>query len=539
MANFRPLVKTPYIPLFAAAALVLLAQLLGLLWSEQWWGTHFAAFMGLGAKALLALAAVLLGVAFWQRNKALSWKPAPGWMGVASALLGATLVALACYYWPIAADYYGNARTFIPDLQNVETALEPGFFDPLLSLTFKPGQGRHAAMVLVKWWSYAAGVTHAEAFVATNAIGAFVFALLWMLGVRWLVTAPHWRTLLSVVGLVNPVFLVVAGHMETYAIVMVLLVAWLLLLLHQLRSRSALLLWLLVPLLLLGVRFHAFFVLLGPAWAVAVAQQYFRGAWQQRFTTVKGVARWMGLPIVLGGLIAYFFILGDYNDPRSLDGDFRDIERLFLPLLSPEPPLDRYNLLSFNHLFDLGNMMLMLLPVVTVMLLGLVGWYRKALQWKPATVALLAALLTMSAMVFAFNPLMSMPMDWDVFTIPGVVALVLLLALVREVEHEALPRPLLWVSGALLPLSVLPFAVLSDVEQHSQRVEAVGMHVYKTYYAHSGTYLLYALNMIEGEPERYDERKQRILRELQPYALPGNDPKYAGSTVLLHELGAG
>ena len=51
----------------------------------------------------------------------------------------------------------------------------------------------------------------------------------------------------------------------------------------------------------------------------------------------------------------------DYNDPRTLT-DFKDIDRLFLPVFSPEPPLDRYNLFSLNHILDYLNMMLMWSP---------------------------------------------------------------------------------------------------------------------------------------------------------------------------------
>ena len=161
------------------------------------------------------------------------------------------------------------------------------------------------------------------------------------------------------------------------------------------------------------------------------------------------------------------------------------------------------------------------------------------LRWNTAMVAVLFALLPVAAMLFAFNPLMSLPMDWDVFCIAGVVAMVLLLAVVQQLNDDPLPRPVLLVPVALLPLYLLPFVVLTNVQQHAQRMEAVGIHVFKTYYAHSATYLLYSANMIEGNPEHYDARKQYMLQTLKPCALPGKDTKYAELLLdqALFELG--
>jgi tetratricopeptide (TPR) repeat protein len=71
------------------------------------------------------------------------------------------------------------------------------------------------------------------------------------------------------------------------------------------------------------------------------------------------------------------------------------------------------------------------------------------------------------------------------------------------------------------------FAVNASVVPHSYRLESVGIRVYRTYYEHAAKYIHYALSLIRDDPELYLERKRNVLNKLKPYAIPGNDIKYA------------
>lgn len=512
------------------AAGLLLASVVGSLWPDAWWGSHFSAFVAPGLRWTLH-AGVLLAL-FWawrSRHQTIdlnfSATPALRYGAIAVASLA---VALVCFHIPIAGDYYGNARTFLPTINDTASAMPDNFWSSIFSLKLEPGQDRQIIFALVNALSYTAGCSIYDAFLWMNAVAAGLLVAIWLTAVQHFIKPGAWRGLLCIVGLANPFLLALAGHLETYAPAMVLLLVWLLLLMRHMNAPRPVILWSLLVLLVMGPRFHPFFVLLAPVWLLAAVHQYAKSGAVRNLLTLKGSLLWLGIPVLLVGLIAYFFVLRDYNDPRILDGNFKDIDRLFLPLLSPEAPWDRYNLLSFNHAFDLGNAILLLAPVTALLLIGLGVTYRKHIRWnEPTLVVLLVALLMQLAFASVINPLMSLPMDWDVFVLPAMVALVLLLVLIQQLAELPMPRSVFISSMAIVPLALLPWLVLSNTHAHSYRMESVAVHVFKTYYGHSGTYALYALQMLPNDPGLYEHRQVALIDKLKPHALPGNDPRFA------------
>jgi hypothetical protein len=65
-----------------------------------------------------------------------------------------------------------------------------------------------------------------------------------------------------------------------------------------------------------------------------------------------------------------------------------------------------------------------------------------------------------------------------------------------------------------------------SAKPNSHRIESVGKHIYKTYYEHASTYLLYAIGQSESEVV-YKERLAHTLAELEHYSTLGNDKQYA------------
>lgn len=505
---------------------------LGVLFPEAWWGTHYLAFLPPFLKySLLALASLITLVpAFEKVANAFT-----NGDGKNSARFGSLLIISIGILWgtlfhqfPIVKDAYGTAfvsRAFVHE--KVET-LPEDFFDRLFSFAASPSHGRTGRRQLVTITAWFGDLTYEEAFRRIDTICGVLFVMIWLFYVQRSLHRRVWQFILGLAGLTAPFLQIFFGHIETRAPISLLILVWVIGISRQLETKSPTLLWSLLILLVIGVRFHAFLVLLTPGWLLAFLSHYFHGQpISKQLLTSKGGLLWIYLPICAIGASLYFFVFEDYKDERLLQ-HVRDIDRLFLPLLAPDPPLDRYNLISLNHIFDFFNAVLHWSPPILFVVVCVVLFYRKKIDWRRQQVAVLGlTLLLFITLLFMINPLASPPMDWDLFSMPAPVLLVFTLLLVKQIQNADLGQKVLPGCVALSLLSTPIFAVNASVKSHSYRLENVGIHVYRTYYEHAGTIIHYALGMIEDNLELYLHRKEKILKKLENEAIPGNDVKYA------------
>ena len=201
---------------------------------------------------------------------------------------------------------------------------------------------------------------------------------------------------------------------------------------------------------------------------------------------------------------------------------------LFLPILSPDPPLEKYNLLSFNHIFDYFSEILLWSPIALfTLLILLLNPFKNAWNRMPVKVAGLTLIL-FGSLFFMINPLLSMPIDWDLMAIPAVVFLVFVLVLVEESSDLPLGNRVLPVCLGLMSLSLSTFMVHSNVQAHSERLESVGVRMYHSYYEWSRRVIQFALDMpTYASRQEYEGRKQAILTKLKPFAQEEVDFEYA------------
>lgn len=495
---------------------------------DDWWATHFLAFMPSPWNYVLAtLAGGLLILAFFL--KPTSNQNAGNFKGhwLISIVIG-MLCGMLFYHFPIAVDPYGNARSFMPYMDNTVDVLPDHFWRDLLSFQLKPGNGRWGVFHSFTLIAYTFKITYRDVFLLANAICGGLFIFTWLRFVASRITNTTWRVSVSIAGVISPFFLIFLGHIETYAPLYLILLWYLILLSRQIETKKA---WLFIPLLLLllfGIRFHTLMYLLLPSFILAIFNQE-KGdtIWFKKLTTIKGLSLWLFLPVCLGGLVLYFFILGDYNDPRFLDENVSDIERLFLPIISPEAPLDKYNLQSWNHIFDFINVILHWSPALLLVIAVSVLLFRKSISQSLGLNVMLFTLSLFVSFLFMFNPLMGMPMDWDLFMFPAPFVMVIAILLVQKIQQESVSKSLVFSVLSIALISFPIFVVNASRNQLSYRMESLGVHVYKTYYAHSAAYLLEAIGMIPNDLPLYMERKQQLLKKLEPLAQPGIDKKYA------------
>lgn len=522
------LARNRLVPLIGT--LVFAFFLLGLSFPEPWWGVHFLNFVSPGMKVLcLAVAVGLMGYAWIGKEKTIvfgtSTEPKKG--ATTLIFLAGLIAGFVFYQLPIAGDIYGNSRGFQDVLDTTVDKLPSDFYSRLFSFEFVPGNGRGGVTLIVEFISYAFQVNMYDAFKIMDAFCGAGFVAVWLWSVQRFIKDLGWRILLAAIGLTSPFLINYFGHVETYAPIFLVLYIWLLLFVLFLRNQNSRFYWLLLVLLILGIRLHTLMYLLAPAFLVATLYQFkLKTILNDKVTDIRQVFKWMYLPLFAVGLLLYFFVFKDYDDPRILQ-DFEDIDRLFLPMKSPEAPLDNYNMFSMSHLLDFFNIILFWSPALLVILGYLFVQKRKELNWKlPEVNLLILTFFLFATILFTMNPLFSMPMDWDLFCFPVPILLLLLLLGVEQIQKEGASLKLIATCGAMVLLCLPAFSVFLNLKQNSQRTERVGVHIYKSYYEHASTYILMSLKMVKGN-DAYRERMNHLIEELEPHALPGKDQQYA------------
>ncbi|MFD0862338.1 tetratricopeptide repeat protein [Sungkyunkwania multivorans] len=512
------------------AMVIVLIYLLGILFSECLWGVHFLAFLPIGIKLtipLIAIASIFLSGSERLQETIQKWCKMPLLRYRNVVLVGATY-GLLFYAFPIAQDYYGNARSFIPFSEQIATSFPKNFVADLFVFELDNDKTRWTFFKLVTASSYLFDITHEKAFRLLNAFFGCSFIIIWLWTVLYFVKTRIWQIILMLTGSTAPFLMVYFGHLESYGFIFLLTLIWLLTLVKIVQTKNKKLFWLLPILLLIALRFHLLMLLFVPSLLLTAFLIFSPKAnWTKKVISLKGIGLGILLPAIIFGLYGYFFVFEDHIDPMILENDTPAIDRLFLPLFAPEAPLDKYTLLSWNHILDLFNTFFYWSPVL-LFLIAVLFKSRKKIDWKSPTLLLLGLSFVLFMMLLiVINPLLSLPMDWDLFCFPAIIMLVILLHIFSQLRDESIAVKILPICLGLSILSLPVFIVKSSLTMHSYRMERVATHVYKTYYQHSDAYMLKALQMIPNDHALYEQRKEALLERLKPIAVEGNDKKYA------------
>ena len=510
----------------------ILVYLLGVIYPDLWWGTHYTAFLPPFWKWLLLIFSGMLiilpyfkvvNVNFLNLKRYKIYNKA----GIFPTVLISFLVTLLFYYFQIYFDDYGDAFQYRAYLKDTVSDLPSELKEELFSFNLLPSSGRKTVLFFYNYVSYISGFSFAQIFKWVGIICGFWYVLTWLLFIKFYLNSFHWRLIMSTVGVLAPFTQIYYGHIESYALVFTFFISWVLLLLVFYKTKQISLLWLLLLLLVIAVKVHPLCFFLVPVWGITFLSHKFPHiSFTKKLLTWKGVSLVFLLPVFCVGAYFYFFIFKDYNDLRYLDG-VKDIERLFLPMLSPESPLDRYNLFGWNHLFDYLNILLSWSSPALFILVGIVIKFRKKINWNsPEVIALGILFILISSLLFMINPLVSMPMDWDLFSFSAPVLILFVVILLSQVEDEINPRFYISIIAVLLILSSSFFVVNSNKKMLSKRLTSVGIRVYESYYLHSNRIIINGLNLQETM-EDYLLEKDIVLEKLMPYAIPGKDPLYA------------
>jgi len=505
----------------------------GLLFNDTWWATHFIAFVLPLWRWIILLIAFIIPLTFFVLKIQSGPLLHTGRGANKSAhfiIIGITIImGFLFIQFPIAHDNYGEAYLLQQYMDKTADEIPQQAMDEFFSFKLSPWAGQNTVMSLVTFISYFGGVDYHLAFVLLDLFFGVLFIISWLYFVRNRLRNRIWKIVMGLAGLSAPFILNFYGHIEINAPALLFNLLWLISMLSYLKRRTVFRLWGLLLLLLVCIKFHPVALLFAPAMLLLFVQYFYPDFVQRiKLFSWKRISILILTPIFFAGMLVYFFVFKDHADTRQLQDTAMEYDRLFLPLLSPDPPLDNYNMLSFNHIFDYFGEMLLWSPVILFLIVIVILFYREKIEWKQPEVLLTGlSLILFGALFFVVNPLLSMQMDWDLFAMPGPVFLVFGLVLVSQIENEKISPLLTGGSISMVILSIPFFMVHASTNQLSHRLESAGIRIYKTYYEWSNQTIRFALDIAEEDNLTIRKRKRNVLAKLEPYAIPGKDYEYA------------
>ena len=483
---------------------------LGTLDPDAWWGTHFLAFAPPAARySLFALAFVLVLVP-WSDVLRLPGLPRMS-IGRAAIVAG----GMAALFWalPIHVDFYGDAPDFRDAFEAGNAKTDP--LALLLSLDLLHSKTGERTVLNAVRLIAGEGGDYLSVFRALGAVCGGLFTYLWLRFVDAVVSERRLALALALAGLTAPFLQMFFGHVEVYGPSIVVVAAFLMTAHRALESTRGHWTWVLLPLWLLALKLHASALLLLPALFVCVLRR-FRPEWINWRAASVGLL----LPMFALGAVVYFAVLGDHADPRTMDEFTPVIERLFLPFLPPQPPLDRYTLLGAQHLFDYVNLLFTWSAPAIFALAALAIFARGSANWaSPSAIVSGVTLALYAALFFMVNPLLGMEMDWDLLSLPAPALLVFTAVVASRVQWPQLAGPAL----ALCLLSPAAFYVNHDRTALSERLISLGKSAFGGYWIRSAGTLDFGIGLTDDPKARYRE----MLTELEPLAHRGGDREYA------------
>ena len=521
------------IGIFGIAAFCMLAYLLGWLFPEPFWATHIVALYRFPVNLLWVLMLVLvLSLDFWWPARTLTSSKLILFSKNKKRLLfglAAVVMAIIYYRFPIAMDLYGDAFYIKQNLNVTITQWDPRLITELLEpdwLYTKSGlKSFYQLNNLFTWLSGANGI---RVLPVLEAVGGGLFVLLWLNFVDRHLTVRGWKWLFAIIGLSSPLGLVFMAHYEAYYLTYIALLGWWSSLGLFIKTQQKRWLYLLPCIFLLVLQTHITLWLLLPSFLLAMAW-YVR----ERLGLIKRHFNWrslllyMGIPMLIFGAIAYFFIYANHDGPRQFSkGAFEN--NPFLPLYTDEPaPYDRYFLQSPAHLLDYFNLLYMWSGATLLLAIPLFTFLRKRILWNEPLVLISGFTALIYVVVFfCLNPLLGLVDDWDLFSIPAWSCWAFLLFAYAQIGKTLPARPFVGPVLAFCLLGGLFIWSNSSATHLARHLHYHSRWHFKTYWIGGSTDLIESAKLGADEAER-ERRLQAALRDLKPYAVEGNDKEYA------------
>jgi len=285
---------------------------------------------------------------------------------------------------------------------------------------------------------------------------------------------------------------------------------------------------------LLGFKFHSTTILLTPALLLAVAYYIIQAKnGKIRLFTVKIFSKYLLTSLIVFGVSVYL-LKGSFYHIREFSSD-NLLDVVFLPVVSLSPaPLDHYNLFSLVHFWDYFNLWFLWSFGGVFLFAFILVKLKRFIKYSPQLLIIGFTFITYFLFFFVLNPLLSMPNDWDLFSLPAIPFLILVLLLIQQVQDVKVSK---FLEGVMLSFAVVScsvFIVNASRKPLSQRLLAQGKWEFKTYWLGSSTTILAGVNLHSDLPQEREVVLSNTINSLEENATLGNDIEFA---ELLHVYG--
>jgi tetratricopeptide (TPR) repeat protein len=254
------------------------------------------------------------------------------------------------------------------------------------------------------------------------------------------------------------------GYVESYTLVYVSIVLYIIVSLRYLKNRTKILLPILAFFLASALHLLALTLLPSLLYLVYMGSSHKMDAAGNSKKTIR-VLSMIAVVLMVGVGI---FLLQHYNPERKGWGYY-----LIYPLGNDQ---SYYSIFSFSHLLDLINHQLLVAPVGILILLISVLGLRNKLEFKDRTIQYLLILSgSMLAYAFFMDPKLGYSRDWDLFAFTGLGYTVLGIQLFLKGSREIKLKDLRYVTLGLLAASLIstfPWIYVNASEKKS--VERIG-----------------------------------------------------------------
>lgn len=514
--------------IYFLAVLIALPFMLGMIFPEQFWSTNNPYFLPLVTQIPLALAlffVIIFKIKYLHRINS-DWKN-----NTIISLIIASLATILFYYIPISIDFYGDAYFIQQDVNHSISKWDDNVTKEIFAPDWLNSKvGLQTFYQLDYLLAFLLDINGQKALRILELILGFGFIFTWTRLALSVFQNNIAKKLFIIIGLTSPLLAVYMWHYETYSLSYLGILLWFEYLYVFIKRNSKFILIGLPFVYLLVLQTHIINWMLLPSLIISLIWK-FRGIDLVKHKIIphlnwKGFFLYgMGSMFILGS-IAYIIVFDAHNGPRKFDrANFE--EATFLPIFTNEPaPYDRYNLFSFNHIWDYLSLTWMWSAGLLLMLILALTKFRKLIKWNsPLVLASGSAFTILFVLFFFLNPLLGMVIDWDLFSTPGIAGFIFMLfaygSIQEEIKWNQLFKPVLILS--LLGTSF--WLVNTDKNAVLNKIAQLGERNFKTYWIGTSTEIFEAYRLKGGDQvlDEFDE----CINRLEPFAIMGNDVEYA------------
>ncbi len=497
---------------------------------EEFWGTHHWVFLPKPGQWLWAGIGMLLAVMAWiPRDKNPLERIRIGFPSTQKVFpwIVGLLYLLIINAFPMVIDSFGDARFNRTDMavgligwdsRIWENLFYLNFFDPKIGSNTIIGISQVVAIL------GESSVLKAFLWVNTAAGAAFVGLWTWWIGKEVKSNGLAWS--LWVMGLAAPFTQVFYRHAEFYPLSFLVLLGYGIVLVNAWHSgKKSNLIWV-WGMTLLAAKLHITSLLLILPGILITLYKLLPAS--REFLKPGKFLLQLLLPIGIAGILLLALVVYPGYSGRTYTSDTLE-EALVIPVVTSEPaPLDQYTLFSLAHIWD--YLMLLFIWSAPAWLWILMGGLQKLTDPSPRfdLLRLLGlVLLTYMGAFFVLNPLLSMQIDWDLFSLPAVWVLILAVQLAKLWEKNSDQGYFgKWMTLAIVWMGAAVFWVNAHHQSMANRLESEARREFKTYWIGASTIFEDSFSLYPSA-DSSQQRRLKAIKDLRPFATPTEDLQYA------------